>query len=75
MMKKDEIADLKSCWNKAGDMETVFVLLERDAATPSTIRFWVSERIRLGLNVAADDQIVRALATASVIERLNGRNK
>jgi hypothetical protein len=58
--KRDELADPKSCLNKARDDERLFVLLERDEAAPNTVRYWISERIRLGLNRPGDPKIVEA---------------
>lgn len=68
MMKCDERVNQGSCWNKARERERVFVLLERDKASVSTIRFWVAERIRLGLNEVHDPQITEALNLADEIE-------
>lgn len=70
MFKHDEMSDPRSCWNKAGNGEFVFVLLERDDATPDTIRYWASKRIELGKNKPDDPQIVRALEEADIVERL-----
>ena len=69
MLKIDEIADPKSCLNIAKDSERVFVLLGRDIAAPDTIRFWCSERIRLGKNLTTDAQITEALECASLMEK------
>lgn len=68
MRKKHEIARSDSCWNKATDDEILFVLLERDAAAPETIRFWARKRIELGLNKPDDIQIRNAMQTAMMIE-------
>jgi len=68
MLKRDEIEDTESCFNKAGDGERLFVLLARDPAAPAAIRAWVDERIRLGKNAAGDDQIREALECASLME-------
>lgn len=69
MRKLEELISTASCLNKAADDELLFVLLARDAAAPPTIRFWCSERIRLGKNVASDQQIQEALSCASNMER------
>jgi hypothetical protein len=69
MRKVDEIADKSSCLNRAADTEWLFVLLGRDVATPSTIRFWCTERIVLGKNKPNDNQIVDAMYCADQIER------
>lgn len=60
MRKRDELADPKSCLNKAGDDEWIFVLLERDPAAPATVQNWIDERIRLGLNKPDDAKIHQA---------------
>lgn len=54
--------------SRARDDEWTFVLLGRDAAAPATIRFWVSERLRIGKNVATDPQIKEAIACADAME-------
>ncbi len=72
MKKRREQSEPESCWNKARDDERVFVLLERDKATPATIRFWVEERIRLGKNQAGDAQLMEALMLANDMERMTG---
>lgn len=56
------------CYANAMPDEPLFVLLGRDIAAPATIRFWCSERIRLGRNVAEDDQIVEAIECAAKME-------
>ena len=48
--------------------EMVFVLLSRDAAAPVAIRAWVAERVRLGKNIEADQQIIEALECAATME-------
>lgn len=68
MIKKNELEDPGSCLNKARLDERVFVLLARDKAAPSTIRFWVKERIRLKKNNRKDHQIVEALECALKME-------
>ena len=50
MLKYKEQTFKDSCWNMALEYERVFILLSRDLAAPNTIREWVKERIRLGLN-------------------------
>lgn len=68
MIKRDEISDKNSCFNKTRIDELVFVVLERDVAAPATIRFWCSERIRLGKNKPDDEQIIKALRDADSME-------
>lgn len=60
MRKRDEISDPSSCLNRAYDSEWLFVLLGRDPAMPVAIRAWINERIRLGKNIADDEQIREA---------------
>lgn len=68
MIKHEERDCPQSCWNKAREDEMTFVLLGRDRAAPATIRFWVSERIRLGKNRPDDPQIIEAEACARRME-------
>lgn len=68
MIKRDEIEDTESCFNKARVDERLFVLLARDPAAPSTIRHWVGIRINLGKNKLTDPQIVEALECADRME-------
>jgi len=67
MIKRDEIDDTESCFNKAGDGERLFVLLARDPAAPVAIRAWVKERLHLGKNHLDDAQIVEALDCARLM--------
>jgi hypothetical protein len=60
MRKRDEMADPRSCLNKARDDEWLFVLLGRDPAAPAAVRAWIQERIRLGKNTPGDPQLVEA---------------
>lgn len=68
MLKRYEISKPNSCLNRAADYEMIFVLLERDLASPVAIRAWVAERIRLGLNTCDDMQILEALKCAKFME-------
>lgn len=68
MRRHREELDPNSCWNRAKDGELVFVLLGRDHAAPSAIRFWVAERIRLGLNTPDDEQTGPAMDLADEME-------
>ena len=70
MTKLNEICDAKSCFNKAHNNEFLFILLDRDKAFPSTVRAWVNERIRLGLNYLEDNQIQEAINLADLVERM-----
>lgn len=69
MIKSRELTDPNSCMGRARYDEMTFVLLERDAAAPDTIRFWVSKRIRLGKNVLGDAQSTEALDCANKMEQ------
>ena len=71
MRKREEMADPNSCLNKAADNEWLFVLLGRDGAAAATVRFWVAERIRLGLNKIADPKVEEALRWAETAEQLH----
>lgn len=68
MLKRDEIEDEMSCFNKAREGERIFILLARDPAAPAVIRAWVMERLRLGKNTPLDPQICEALDCASRME-------
>lgn len=74
MRRIDELANPSSCLNRARDNEFVFTLLERDVATPGTIRFWISERIRLGKNQPGDPQLVAAELDAQAIEEAQAKS-
>ena len=68
MIKRDELEDTNSCFSKAHDSERLFVLLARDPAAPVAIRAWIAERLRLGKNVAGDEQIREAFECANLME-------
>lgn len=68
MRKREELSSASSCMSRARADEMTFVLLGRDAAAPATIRFWVSERLRLGKNAPDDPQILEALACADTMD-------
>jgi len=67
MIKERELID--GCMSKAKDAEMTFVLLARDVCSPSTIRFWVSERVRLGRNLPGDPKLLEALRCADEMEK------
>jgi hypothetical protein len=60
MIKREELANLSSCMNRAHDDEMMFVLLGRDVAAPAAIWAWIEERIRLGKNKPDDEQLREA---------------
>jgi hypothetical protein len=68
MLKHYELSDPNSCFNRAADDELVFVLLERDVASPHAIREWGLERVLRGKNHPDDAQIVEALQLAEKME-------
>ena len=68
MIKRDELEDIQSCFNKASDGERLFVLLARDPAAPVAIRAWIAERIRLGKNAPGDEQIREAFECANLMD-------
>lgn len=68
MKKRDELTNDRSCMSRARDDEWTFVLLGRDAAAPATVRFWVSERLRIGKNTPSDAQIIEAIVCADAME-------
>ncbi len=67
MVKKFEIADPKSCLNRAKEHERVFVLLERDESTPVAIQAWATDRIKRGKNKPMDPEILEALNLANAM--------
>lgn len=69
MLKHLELTSPTSCINKARDTEMLFVLLARDKAAAITIRFWVAQRVKLGLNTFTDPQIKEALDCARYMEQ------
>lgn len=68
MRKLDELILPDSCFNKAADDDLLFVLIQKDPAAPATIRFWIEERIRLGLNAQGDAKLASAESLAHRIE-------
>ena len=68
MLKRDEISNPESCFNRAKDHEMLFVLLARDVTAPHVVRLWTRERIRLGKNIPGDEQIAQALACALTMQ-------
>jgi hypothetical protein len=65
--KRDELADPRSCLNKATDGEWLFVLLGRDPAAPAAVRAWIEARIRLGKNLPSDPQVLEAGRWADLV--------
>lgn len=75
MFKHEELADPCSCWNKAGDNTFVFILIDMDEAMAATMRFWIGERIRLGLNKPGDFKLLCAEQKAEQVELLQAGRK
>lgn len=48
MIKRDEIADPKSCLNKAADDEPIFVLRANDMLAPAVVRAWATLAVGAG---------------------------
>ncbi len=63
-----EFQNPQSCLNRAEYDEPIFVLLGRDAAAKETLRQWIEERLRLGLNKADDKQIQEAYEMIHTME-------
>lgn len=68
MKKLDELANPKSCMNRAHDNEMTFVLLGRDLVAPAVIREWCRLRCLHGKNSPKDPQITEALECAKKME-------
>ena len=60
MTKRENIDNPDSCWNKAKDDDIVFILKDTDETMAATIRFWMGERLRMGLNILTDSKIIQA---------------
>lgn len=76
MLKRLEISDPNSCFNKARMDERIFVIRDVDVAAPGTVRDWCSRRIKAGKNKVGDPQITEALQWADKVEeglRLAGK--
>lgn len=68
MRKRDELTSPDSCLSKATDGEMLFVLLGRDECAPAAVRFWMSERVRTGLNMPGDGNMQDAERCARLME-------
>jgi hypothetical protein len=68
MIKRKEVSDPTSCLNRATDDEPVFVLLGRDVSAPTTIKYWIADRISQGKNVRSDPEIRDAELMADYME-------
>jgi hypothetical protein len=75
MQKRDELADPKSCLNKAGDDELIFVLREKDPAIVSTVLHWINTRIEMGANKPDDPKLAEALAFANRVAERRQKGK
>lgn len=73
MIKRDEIADPNSCLNRAADDEMIFVLRSKDVTFETVIKFWISERFRMGRNNPGDAQVQEAYSCARIGAAQHGR--
>lgn len=69
MEKRDELSDPSSCLNRARDDEWLFVLRAKDPTFSASIRWWIGERIRMGLNRHDDPKILEAEQVAAKVEK------
>jgi hypothetical protein len=69
MMKRDELADQNSCFNKAKDDEIIFVLKETDPSFTETVEFWANHHVGCGANERGDRKILEALNVADFVRR------
>jgi len=67
-----ELQDPKSCLNKAGGYEIIFVLRAKDSCAPDTIRDWIRRRLASGKNIETDAQMIEANACADMMEHERG---
>ena len=67
MRKKDERENPQSCFNRAEEDDFIFVLLDRDVATPGTIEDWANRRVSMGKNKESDKQIIMARHEAAMV--------
>lgn len=76
MRKRDELADPRSCLNKAADDEPLFVLRASDSLVPGTIRGWAAhvrfEHALDGVSPALEAKLADALAIADAMEAWPG---
>jgi hypothetical protein len=75
MIKFNEMADGRSCLNRADMEEMIFTLLARDICAADTVRYWCKLRVESGKNKWDDAQIKEALECARVMDeqRLSGK--
>jgi hypothetical protein len=64
MLKKEEIADPRSCWNKCPDDKLVFVLIEDDPLFTELVMWWANLRCQRGHNYGSDAKILSAIDIA-----------
>jgi hypothetical protein len=74
MTRLEELTNPNSCFNKADATELLFVLLEHDVAAPTTVRYWCTQRVKMGKNTWNDPQITEAMEWANTAEKNNARN-
>jgi hypothetical protein len=69
MIKKLEMSDPESCFNRAHIDEPVFVLLGRDKSAAVAIRAWIFNRLATGKSIELSPEIVEARRFVEVMER------
>ncbi len=78
MIKSQELADPKSCLNKAGAKEPLFVLRANDESAPGVVRMW-ARRYRADkgdkITDAQLDKFAEAIAIANAMELWQKENR
>ena len=69
MLKKDELLHPKSCLNKAGADEPLFVLRAKDVLAPMAIRHWAT----MATGVHEPEKLAEAEALAKRMEDWHGQ--
>lgn len=68
MTKRENIDNPNSCWNKAADDATVFVLKDTDPVFTETVRFWAAKRVEYGIDPPDSPKIRDAVEMADEVE-------
>lgn len=69
MIKRRELEEPDSCFNKADHDEPLFVLLGRDASAKVAIQSWIDDRLQTGKNRPYDNQIIEAKLAIDKMEK------
>ena len=72
MKKKDEVANPKSCLNKAGVDEPLFVIRAKDPEAPDTVRTWANNARTRGTH--EPEKIDAAFALAAEMAEWREKN-